>query len=178
MFHLPCNLTKQQALLLSISIIATGLFFYHSSTILSRFLKFEIIQTSNAFYNESLPLPVIRITLNTERHENSSRPFATIRYTATVDNEALPEWAFNRSSARVDKHLLQDYLDVNIVSARNYEYVKKHGGWPLSVNDCNSGDIAFGNISMDLNLFIPVRIVFWYHSPDEFQNLYKIFRCF
>lgn len=141
MVNLPCNLIKQQALLLAITIIAICLFFYHSSTILSRFLKYEIIQTSNTFFNDSLPLPVIRLTFNSEWHENSSRPFVTIRYTAALDNMALPEWGFNRSSARVDKHLLQDYFDVNVVNAKNYEYVKRQGGWPLSVSDCNSGDI-------------------------------------
>src|SRR5271154_5719249 len=111
-------LNRRQKLLLATILASSFLFSYHSYTIMGRFFNYEIIQINNAFYNESLLLPVVRMILISARNEKNSKSFAKIRFNATLDSYQLPDWAFNLSSAKVDTNLWHDSIDVNIVNGR------------------------------------------------------------
>lgn len=102
----------------------TAIFFYHSYTIISRFLKFEILELHEVIYNESLPMPLVAIYLESWRNANSSSPFAEMRNEAYLNRKPVPSWAIVESHDRYPGYL-RDSFKLNVVSADNYEYAKQ-----------------------------------------------------
>lgn len=131
--------TKQHALLLVASAVAIALFIYHSYTIISRRLRREILQVHKAVLNESLPMPIVTVQLDSHRMPNSSRSIVKIRYEAFLNKKRLPKWAFSTSYGSDEEIEFgrQDNILVNVVPPEDYLYAKKLGQWPLRMHYAN-----------------------------------------
>lgn len=182
------QLSKQQTLLLVTSVAAISLFAYHSYTIISRYMKYEILATSTILQNESLPYPVVHLQMDSHRNPNIGVPFPDIGFAPLLNNEPLPDWAFAIFAGRIDEGIFQAYISLNVVDPKNYEVVKNHSvSWPLREHYAtgyrNSGlmVVAFidttnfietldgiflqiSNVALDPNGFSVIRGV-----PENFQ---------
>lgn len=67
------QLTTKHVLLLVASLIAGSLFAFHSYTIISRHLEREILQVYKVILNDSLPLPIVTLQLDSFRNPSSVR---------------------------------------------------------------------------------------------------------
>lgn len=112
-------ITKKNLMPAVLFVVATTLFCYHASTILGRYLKHEILEVRSVVLNESLPMPIIEVRLNSNRHPNSSRPFAAINFSAWNAGDEFPQWAALILHYR-SRFLSQDTIRLNVVSAQNY----------------------------------------------------------
>lgn len=110
---------------------ATACFLVHSYVVVSRFFKFEILEIHKVLYNQSLPLPLISLTLASKRNTKSSQPFLDVyKFEALLNRKPIPSWAYvhERYMSNVK---LQNNLYINVVNASNYAHVKALEVWPL-----------------------------------------------
>lgn len=149
---------QQNIHLLVIFAAATGLFLFHSYTIVQRFANFETLILLKTVYNDSLPMPIVSLTLRSWRHVNSSRPHPQIRFDVLINRQPIDPLALVREHFQMQllswmKELWEDSVYVNVVNESNYEYAKARSIWPLSVRyatgDRNMGFtiMAFVNAS-------------------------------
>lgn len=122
---------KQKAHFAILFIIATSLFFFHSYAVVSRFLKFEILEVHKSLYNESLPLPLVALIIDSQRNFNNGRPFLEMhRFESYLNQHPIANWAITTERYEY-ANKLQQYFFLNVVNASNYEHAKGIVNWPL-----------------------------------------------
>src|SRR5271154_3848809 len=91
---LEIKFRKKQVFLLVAAVVATCLFIYHSTTIVGRHLKYEILEVHSILYNKSLPMPIVTMQLDSRRHPNSTRPYTKISFDVSLQSVPLPDWSY------------------------------------------------------------------------------------
>lgn len=92
----------------------------------------EFLESQKIVYNQSLPMPVIRLLLKSRRNINSSRPFLHFNYcAATFNRQPIPDWALYNYTYQDATHA-NEHIYINAVDATNYERAKTSStDWPL-----------------------------------------------
>lgn len=85
------------------------------------------------------------------RSPNSRRPFAKMNISADLNLKPLPEWSFHIFNGNIDEFWWEDFIDINVVDASSYEFVKNQGIWPLNIlyasGNRDSGYRIYGSIN-------------------------------
>lgn len=124
------NRSCKQLLYIVTFTMSTAVFFFHCYKIISRHFKYEIFEIHKLVYNDSLPMPLVKLELNSQRSLNNSCPYAEMSLEASMDRNPVPNWAIWTIHSRT-KGWWADTIIVNAVKPSNYDVVKSLGQWPL-----------------------------------------------
>lgn len=106
---------RRETFLLILFPVATTLFVFHSSTVIGRYLKFEFLEVHRVLYNQSLPMPILRVFLKSRRNINSSRPFPEIEnFAITFNRQNIPDWAYYNVSYDYPGHREQRIYRISL----------------------------------------------------------------
>lgn len=122
-------------------IIATTGFSYHSYTVICRYVKVEILQIRKFVYNETLPMPIVRLLVESRRNISSRHPFLEVQsFQATFKHNLIPEWALYNETFRTATKL-QQYIFFNAVKDSFFEEAKTFSwsSWPLRTDYVTGG---------------------------------------
>lgn len=109
---------------------ATALFSLHSSTVLRRFFKHEMIKMRREIYNQSLPMPLVSLSLESERRFNNNLPFAEMRFEPYFNRQPLDSWEYTIYQYGYSETLVNG-IDVNAVPEEEFEHAKALSRWPI-----------------------------------------------
>lgn len=132
----------------SLFIVAAALCCFHLFTVICRYLDHEIIQIVENIQNESLPLPRVKLQLDSIRYQGqtSFEELPNMSFIALIDDETFPSWAYTEFHSQAnDEHS----ISTNQIS---YGYLKStlnisvddiRDQWPLRTTsvDTNSHGI-------------------------------------
>lgn len=140
------------------------LYLFHASNILKRYLRYEIFQSRVIVFNESLPMPIVSLILNSDRDAENNDSVVGMNYTASLRGHPLPGWAYKTYRNHDKENHWQDYIDVNVVNYDHYDDVKAKQSnepiWPLRMHyatgERSSGFVITGycrhfNLSRGIN---------------------------
>src|SRR5271154_6912350 len=86
---------KYQRIFFIIAIVLIlSLYLYHASIIIRRYLQYEILQSRVIIFNESLPMPIVSLNLNSDRDVKRNHSLVTMNFTASLRGHPLPPWAY------------------------------------------------------------------------------------
>lgn len=101
--------------------LSTGLLCYHTFLLVARYLKYEIQQTITVVREESHPMPIVKLQLDSFRQNvnvSAKVPVKLDVLQLLLDRKEIPSWAYIHSFGR-QPPLNQFYVDVNRID-RSY----------------------------------------------------------
>lgn len=107
--------------LFTVMLLATGLFVFHASTILSRYLAYSVSESVYTVRNRSLVMPVVHMQLESQRGIPipNDTVFHNMTFRAVLDDQIVPDWASPIKHDRTISHSTEvglDSITVNRVS--------------------------------------------------------------
>lgn len=102
MLPLGFRLTSKHTFFVVIFLIATALCIYHSYTVIYRHVKYEILEIRRVVYNESLPMPIVTLQLD------SYRNLPIIALGALFENVCFLRWSTFQSSSDIRSRIRLD----------------------------------------------------------------------
>lgn len=143
-------LNRHKLICWTVYAVSTILFFLHAYATTVRFLQKDIQQIVTPFRNESLPMPLVKLQLDSLRKnliDGNSLPKALMTFDFALDNEIIPAWAY------VEVHALRQHYglvnQIHLAGLKNFqEYENKNFTfddakkfWPLKSSVAEAGGI-------------------------------------
>lgn len=97
------------------------LFFIHSYVTVARFLEHDVQRIVTTFKNDSLPMPIVMMQLESVRKklpDKNSPPLVQIQFDLSLDNQLFPQWALVER-----RSTFQHYLAANLI---DYQYLTEY----------------------------------------------------